>query len=112
MNEKLVECVHCGTKNSSSSLSCYACGKSLEPTEPDSVDVEDRKQSEDDKDCEAQEIELFVCDLCRLLGRDHDTFGSHCLGCKNNPHRWRDAGCGCLFVIAFMILLAFLEAKF
>ena len=112
MDEKLVECVHCGTKNSSSSLSCYACGKSLEPTEPDSVDVDDQKQPEDDKECESQEVELSVCDLCRLLGQDHDTFGSHCTGCKNNPHRWRDTGCGCLFVIVLVILLAILEAKF
>ena len=107
-----IECKYCGAKNSFSSISCYACGRSLPPPAPDNaISKEPESTLENDEKSEAVEIELSACELCKMLGRDKDSMGlDECMGCKHNPNMNRDIGCGCLFLIVLLILLGVLNA--
>ena len=102
MSDELITCINCGTKNVPSSCCCYVCGKTL-PRKEDSA--------QDDMKVDPEEeirIKITTCTICRALGKDRDDMGSHCLGCKYNPKRWREVFITIILlfiIIIFMVII-------
>ncbi len=103
MSDEFIICYHCGAKNASSSFACYACAKAL-PQRSSVVQDEPKKENE------TIECEISVCDICRAIGRDRDSMGIACLGCKHNPNYSRDIGCGCVFIILLVLVSSLFRA--